>query len=522
MNSPTRLTFKTKRRRRTLKVRYLAASICLAGIAVVALQTGDGTPTESPEPPTSVATKTLRLPEARVLPAQTLPAATPANTVPNLTGTTTPLDLPIEPEVPGNALTQAAVANTTAASTSSKAGAPVSAEPAPDASAGEWVETRVVSGDNMSLIFNRLGLSPRDLHDIVASGGHAEQLKRLRPGQTIRVRTDAGKLLELTQSLDELRTLHITRDSDRFSARIIESKPDIEVRAVTGNIDASLFLSGQRAGLSDAVIMNLASIFAWDVDFVLDIREGDTFSVVYNEYWVDGKKIKDGEIIAAEFINQGRTLRAVRFALDGRESYFSDSGRSMRKAFLRSPVNFSRISSRFNLSRKHPILNKIRAHKGVDYAAPHGTPIKATGDGRIEFAGTKGGYGKTIVLRHGSQYETLYAHLSRFARGVRAGERVTQGQTIGYVGQSGLATGPHLHYEFHVNGAHRDPLKVAFPSAAPIPAEHLDAFEAAAAPLLAQLDSLAASRDTDVLVASLSDNQPTSQREQSRSGNPDI
>lgn len=515
MKSATRLTFTDKSRRRRLpRARYLLVVAALVSIGVYSLSDhSESVPKHTPEP--SLATKTLKLPEAQVLPASppadSIRASVAMTTRSVPYGVSGDIELPIEPEVPG-------VEDLGQTPTVGNAQVPGSKHSTADGDTGKWVETRVVSGDNMSLIFNRLGLSPRDLHDIVSAGGESDQLKRLHPGQTIRVRLDASKVLELTQSLDELRTLHIRREGDLFTARVIESKPDIEVHAVTGTISSSLFLSGQRVGLSDAVIMNLASIFAWDVDFVLDIREGDTFSVVYNEYWVDGKKIKDGEIIAAEFNNRGRTLRAVRYVLDGRESYFSDSGRSMRKAFLRTPVNFSRISSRFSLNRKHPVLNKIRAHKGVDYAAPHGTPVKATGDGRIELAGTKGGYGKTIVIRHGSEYETLYAHLSRFARGIRAGERVTQGQTIGYVGQTGLATGPHLHYEFHVNGTHRDPLKVAFPSAAPIPVEHRKEFEATAAPLLAQLDHLAESRETDVLVATVASRSSAEGSSESNAG----
>lgn len=541
MTSEPKLTFREKpSRRHGNRLRYVALSLGLTLIGVGLLQDGDRGTDDTAEIPRTFATQTLKLPQTEVIPEAPI-APVPKN--PTLGQVITALEaktdaepvslaLPFEPMVPNarttvtlpgsavDAADQNPMRGTQIAGTSQDAvtSAPASIEitrtdiqtQTADATSsdrtpptGEWVDTRVVSGDNMSLIFNRLGLSARELHQIIESGGDAGKLKRLMPGQTIRVRKDEGRVLELTQSFDALNTLHIQRDGERFISRVIESEPDIQVRAVTGTIDASLFLSGQRAGLSDAVIMNLTSIFAWDVDFVLDIREGDTFSVVYNEYWVDGKKIKDGEIVAAEFINQGRTLRAIRFELDGRGSYYSDTGRNMRKAFLRTPVNFTRISSRFNLKRKHPVLNRIRAHKGVDYAAPHGTPIKATGDGKIVFAGTKGGYGKTVQLRHGSQYSTLYAHMSRFARGIRSGATVSQGQTIGYVGQSGLATGPHLHYEFHVNGSHQDPLKVKLPSAESIPPQYSAEFAAVAQPLIAQLDSLAEDRDTEVLVATV-------------------
>ncbi len=541
MTTEPKLTFREKpSRRHGGRLRYMALSIGLTLIGVGLLQDGDQGTDGGVQLPQTVATQTLKLPQTEVIP-EVVTASVPGNSdggqvMQGLAAPTSAeavgLGLPFEPMVPNAEATLAlpsaskdaseqniaqlipstdATPSITDSDSTSNAIAQAAVDPKTadtgssngTTATSEWVDTRVVSGDNMSLIFNRLGLSARELHLIIESGGDAGKLKRLMPGQTIRVRKDKGRVLELTQSLDALKTLHIQRDGEKFVSRVIESEPDIQVRAVTGTIDASLFLSGQRAGLSDAVIMNLTSIFAWDVDFVLDIREGDTFSVVYNEYWVDGKKIKDGEIVAAEFINQGRTLRAIRFELDGRSSYYSDTGRNMRKAFLRTPVNFTRISSRFNLKRKHPVLNRIRAHKGVDYAAPHGTPIKATGDGKIIFAGTKGGYGKTVQLRHGSQYSTLYAHMSRFARGIRSGATVSQGQTIGYVGQSGLATGPHLHYEFHVNGSHRDPLKVKLPSAEAIPPQYVAEFTAVAQPLIAQLDSLAEDRDTEVLVATV-------------------
>lgn len=553
MTSEPKLTFRDKpARRHGSRVRYVVLSIGLTSIGVGLLQDGDREAEDAMPLPLTVAVQTLKLPQTEVIPESATSSASQIAGESHVTGNQNPetkaepiaLSLPFEPMVPNTPATLALPVNAEdsadskfadtghvgAAGGSASAGIDrTDAQPdntdarsfAGTTPTGEWVDTRVVSGDNMSLIFNRLGLSARELYLIIESGGDAEKLTRLMPGQTIRVHKDKGRVLELTQSLDALKTLHIQRKGEHFVSRVLESVPDIQVRAVTGTIDESLFLSGQRAGLSDAVIMNLTSIFAWDVDFVLDIREGDTFSVVFNEYWIDGKKIKDGEIVAAEFINQGRTLRAIRFDLDGRSSYYSDTGRNMRKAFLRTPVNFTRISSRFNLKRKHPVLNRIRAHKGVDYAAPHGTPIRATGDGKIVFAGTKGGYGKTVQLRHGSQYSTLYAHMSRFARGIRSGATVSQGQTIGYVGQSGLATGPHLHYEFHVNGSHQDPLKVKLPSAASIPPQYSAEFAAVAQPLIAQLDSLAQNRDTEVLVATV-DSQVDSRKQRSQSlGGPD-
>ena len=235
--------------------------------------------------------------------------------------------------------------------------------------------------------------------------------------------------------------------------------------------------------------MALADIFGWDIDFVLDVRPGDTFAVTYSEIWRDGKYVKDGPIEAAEFVNQGREFRAVRYAdPDGDSHYYTPDGRSMHKAFLRAPVEFTRVSSRFNSARLHPILNRIRAHKGVDYAAPIGTPVKAAGDGSIRFAGVMGGYGNVVEIEHSRSVMTVYGHLSRFARGTRVGAHVTQGTVIAYVGMTGLATGPHLHYEYRVNGVFKNPQTVPLPSAAPIDARYRDDFLARTAPLLATLD----------------------------------
>lgn len=360
-----------------------------------------------------------------------------------------------------------------------------------DAADLEWHEVTVRPGDNMSLIFSRLGLKYAELHKIIGIGETTSGLKSLRPGQKIRIGLADEKIQKLIHEESLLRTLEVVRAGDHFEAAISVSEPERIVRTAAGVIDSSLFLSGQAAGLSDNLIMQLADIFGWDIDFVLDIRKGDHFAVVFEEYFKGDYKIRDGAILAAEFVNREKTFRAIRYVDEnGAADYYADSGAAMRKAFLRTPVKFSRISSRFNLSRRHPILNTIRAHKGVDYAAPHGTPVKATGDGKIEFIGTNGGYGKMIVLRHGGSYSTAYAHLSRFARGMKQGKAVKQNQVIAYVGQTGLATGPHLHYEFRINGVHHNPLKVPFPKAEPLPEKYLADFRLKAEPLLAQLDAL--------------------------------
>ena len=348
----------------------------------------------------------------------------------------------------------------------------------------------VNSGDSLYLIFKRLGLPQRDLALMTGSKPLAKKLARIAPRQEIEFYVDTeSRLTRLVHRLDRLRSLHVSRDGDTYTFEEVVEPPDVSVATATGVIDSSLFEAGQRAGLSDNIIMQMAEIFGWDVDFALDIRAGDRFTLVFEEQFKDGEKIGEGPILAAEFTNRGRRIRTVRYAdPTGHTEYFSADGRSMRKAFLRTPVNFTRISSRFSSNRRHPVLHKMRAHRGVDYAAPRGTAVKASGDGRVVFAGRKGGYGRTVILKHGSAYTTLYSHLARFAKGIRSSKRVEQGQVIGYVGSTGLATGPHLHYEFRVRGVHRDPLKVKLPRAAPLAEEFLADFTKKAKPLFANLD----------------------------------
>jgi murein DD-endopeptidase MepM/ murein hydrolase activator NlpD len=259
---------------------------------------------------------------------------------------------------------------------------------------------------------------------------------------------------------------------------------------VSAEITSSLYEAAVEAGLSNNLIMELEKIFGWDVDFVQDIRVGDTFHVIFNDYRVDDKKIADGDILAAEFTTQGNTYRAIRFAdAEGNASYYTPEGDSMLGTFLRSPVEFSRISSRFG-KRKHPISKKWKAHKGVDYAAARGTPIRATADGNVIHAGNKGGYGKTIVLRHAGRFSTLYAHMNGYAKGIRSGSRVKQGQIIGYVGSTGYSTGPHLHYEFRVDGVHRNPLTYKTPKASSISPDLKNQFLQIAASWTKKLDNV--------------------------------
>jgi murein DD-endopeptidase MepM/ murein hydrolase activator NlpD len=357
-------------------------------------------------------------------------------------------------------------------------------------------------GENLSLIFERLGLQAATLDQVMSSGEDASRLQRVYPGQNLLFHIVDGRLeaIRFEPTLTEL--LEIVRAGDAYTSSFSRLELESRTRRAEARITTSLFVAGQEAGLSDNLIMQLAAIFGWDIDFALDIRDGDGFRVLYEEQFKDGAKVDEGPILAAEFSNQGRTLRAVRYAApDGTLGYYSDDGTAMRKAFLRTPLKFTRISSNFNLRRRHPVLNRIRAHRGVDYAAPTGTPVKATGSGVVTFVGTKGGYGKTIMLRHGGVYGTLYAHLSKYAAGLKRGDRVGQGTTIGYVGTTGLATGPHLHYEFQVNGIHRNPLTVPLPRADGIPREQLYRFQAEAAPLFAELDGQLLEGEKDKVLA---------------------
>jgi murein DD-endopeptidase MepM/ murein hydrolase activator NlpD len=369
-------------------------------------------------------------------------------------------------------------------------------EPIEEISALNWQEVTVKSGDNLSLIFPRVGLTARDVYNVAQLGKDIKPLLNLKPGQTLRFgfspeSSDKNTLEQLELQLSQVSQLQLTATDTGYEA--ITLTRDIEYRQThaVGEIKSSLFEAGQEAGLSDKLIMELAYIFGWDIDFALDLRKGDNFKLLYDENFLDGDKIADGDILAAEFTNRGKTFQAVRYTDEsGLSRFYAPNGDSMRKAFSRTPVHFSRISSRFNPNRKHPVLKTSRPHRGVDYAASRGTPILATGDGKVHFVGTKGGYGRTVILTHGGKYTTLYAHMSKYRKGIKRGKRVQQGDTIGYIGSSGLATGPHLHYEFRVNGVHRNPLTVSLPKAQALATKYQADFKVKMKPLLASLDTL--------------------------------
>lgn len=354
-----------------------------------------------------------------------------------------------------------------------------------------WEAIKVRGGDTLARILTSRGHAPLTVHNIVESGPAARELASIKAGATLNVATDTqGELREITYAPDPYRVVNVRRNENgAFESTVVE-KPTVTVtRFAEGVVEESLFGAGKQAGVSDTVILEMADAFGYDIDFALEVQQGDTFRVMYEEILVDGVRVRDGLVLAAEFVNRGTTYRAVHYkTADGRGGYYTPEGMAMRRAFLRTPVDFARISSRFSRARMHPVLHTMRAHKGVDYAAGRGTPVKATADGSIQYAGNKGGYGRVVILRHGNQQTTLYAHLDRFAQNVRSGGRVKQGQVIGYVGASGLASGPHLHYEFQVNGRHVDPLKVKTSQAAPIAAAEKQAFLAEAGRLVAMLD----------------------------------
>ena len=355
---------------------------------------------------------------------------------------------------------------------------------------GKEESYKVRKGDTLSSIFKRAKISSKELM-LLTKVKHAKHLRKIFPGDKLFIqKTSDGKLGHLHKRINISETLVIDLIDDKFVSDIAVDELDVRYNRISSIIDSSLYLSAKNAGLDDNIIMDLANIFGWDVDFALDIRKGDSFAIIFEEIYRNGELIKNGNIVAAEFINRGNRFVALRYTdPTGDTNYFTPDGKSMRKAFLRAPVDFRRISSHFKKQRWHPVLGKKRPHRGVDYAASIGTPIKASGDGKVTFRGWKGGYGRTIIIKHGSRYTTLYGHLSKYRGSVKAGSRVKQGQIIGYVGKSGLATGPHLHYEFRVNGVHRNPVTVKLPDSAPIAKSYRKDFKAKTASILAELDT---------------------------------
>jgi murein DD-endopeptidase MepM/ murein hydrolase activator NlpD len=359
----------------------------------------------------------------------------------------------------------------------------------------QWHEVLVKPGQTMGAIFASLDLPGSLLHRLLERPSLRDPLSRIRVGARFEFELDAaGSLLGLRFERDEASFVTVRIDADAITEEIIQRDIQHRIQMASGVIKESLFGAANKAGIGHGTVLEMAKVFGYDIDFTRDLRVGDRFEVVYEDVFRDGERLRGGDIIAASFTNQGKQYHAFRYQFaDGRSEYFDLDGRPMKKSFLRVPVEFTRISSQFTTGRKHPILGTMRAHKGVDYAARSGTPIMAAGEGRISFAGWQNGYGRTVIIDHGRGYTTLYAHMSKLGS-YKTGQRVRQGATIGYVGMTGLATGPHLHYEFRINGAHRDPLKVTLPKPEPLPKTELARFQQQTAPLLAKLELLEGKR----------------------------
>ncbi len=344
-------------------------------------------------------------------------------------------------------------------------------------------EERFQRGETLPGLLSRLGVGDAD----GARLARLRALQQLRPGVLLRAEVSpdgAPRTLRFLTSRDAM--MQIVADGDAYRAVEYPAPLESRISMKSGVIRSSLFAATDLAGIPDAVGMQIADIFGGDVDFYRDLRKGDRFAVVYEEQHLAGMAVRTGRVLAAEFTNQGKTYRAVYFG----KGYYTPDGKNLRKAFLRSPLEFSRVSSGFGM-RKHPLHRNWSAHKGIDYAAPVGTRVRAVGDGVVEFAGVKGGYGNVVILRHHGQYATTYAHLNRLAQGVKRGAHLSQNDAVGFVGQTGWATGPHLHYEFRVGGEARNPFSLAMPSALPVAPQELPAFRSQAAAFIAQLELLA-------------------------------
>ena len=362
--------------------------------------------------------------------------------------------------------------------------------PAPRKAEASWRIVEIEPGQTLERVFRDLGLGAGLLHEIVTTTEQTRDLARIRPGDEFAFDIDPEEgFRALRTELDEDAWLYVERGEDGLTTRTEPRAVERRIVEASGTINSSLYNDAREAGLSDAMIMRLATIFGWDIDFALDIRDGDRFALIYEEVWREGEYLRDGAILAARFVNQGDAFEAVRFDAGNGPDYFAPDGRPMRKAFLRTPLNFARVSSNFNPRRLHPVTGRVRPHNGTDYAANVGTPVWAAGDGKVIEAGYTRANGNYIFIKHGNNIITRYLHLSR--KVVSRGDRVRQGQTIGHVGATGLATGPHLHYEFLLNGVHRNPRTIDLPPADPLPAEHMAEFSRMGDSLLARLDTLA-------------------------------
>ena len=377
--------------------------------------------------------------------------------------------------------------------------APQQADPAIAALAAldnqNWRIVAVKPGQSLSDVFQEQGFAASDLQRALDSQDDASALRRLRPGNEFAFDVSSdGSLLAMRFDRGDAARVVLRFDGDIVREEVEDRAVERRVEVAHGVVNRSLFEAGDQAGMSDSMTLKLANAFGYDIDFAQDLRQGDSFSVIYDTVYRDGEQLRGGDILAATFINQGKRYTAIRYTnSSGDTLYYTEDGRPLRKSFLRTPVEFTRISSVFSSGRMHPVLGRMRAHRGVDYAAPSGTPIRAAGAGKIAFRGWQNGYGNVVIIQHEGKYTTLYGHMSRFAN-VKVGQNIAQGSTIGFVGMTGLATGPHLHYEFRLGGVHRDPLTVTLPPPEPLPAAQLAQFRKMASPMLAKLHFVDAAR----------------------------
>lgn len=355
-----------------------------------------------------------------------------------------------------------------------------------------WREERIQRGDTIATLLERLDVSDEDIANFLQSARNTKGIRQLVPGRAVRAKTsDDGELLALRYLSSSDNMLAVEKKDGSFLANDQAIPLETRILMKSGEIRSSLFGATDAANIPDNIAVQLADVFSSDIDFHQDLRKGDRFTVVYESLYHKGEPVKTGKVLAAEFVNQGKTYRAVYFQdREGRGGYYTPDGKNLRKAFLRSPLEFSRITSGFTNARYHPVLKEWRAHKGIDYGAPIGTRVKATADGIVEFVGKQGGYGNMISIKHQGQYSTVYGHLSGFAKGLHKGSKLNQGDVIGFVGMTGLATGPHLHYEFKVGSIQRNPLSIALPTAFPIAAPYKNDFSRQTKQMQAHLDML--------------------------------
>jgi murein DD-endopeptidase MepM/ murein hydrolase activator NlpD len=358
-------------------------------------------------------------------------------------------------------------------------------------------EDKVQPGETISGLLARMQVSEEDAQRLMSGVAADAGLNRLRSGQYVQAKvTEDGNLLNLTFVNGDGQTVVIKREADSYAVDKSDAALETRVMMRSGKIQSSLYAASDAAGLPDSVTDKIAELFSTDIDFRQDLRKGDSFSVIYSQNFRNGQPVGESKVLATEFVNAGRVHRAVLFRDPmGHEDYYAPNGQSLKKAFLRSPLPFSRITSGFTMARFHPILKAWRAHKGIDYGAPIGTPVKSVSDGTVEFIGQQHGYGNLLVIKHFGPYSTAYGHLSRFAQGLHHGSHVTQGQVVAYVGMTGMATGPHLHYEFRVNGVQHNPLAMNLPVAQPLSPAYRSLFAQTSQPWAARLDLI---RDTNL------------------------